>query len=341
MSTFDITSKYYSGQGVVMLAERDANGAPKGFTPVGNCTDLKISVSTSVLEHKESQTGQRAIDKRLITETKAALSMTLEHFSPENLARALKGSVSSHLASAVTNEAPKGYLGKVHGLSKIKVSSVVLSRGAQALTAYTNDTTAYDYKLNADAGSFQLNDGSVVAVDKLTTGGTVPSAITVSTGAGLPTQVTVANTAVAGDYVVFTGFTGADAGLVNGKAFKITSRTAAYVFIDVDTYGKTITLGTPLSYFDGTALDADFSYATQKEVNALTEGTSELYMRFEGLNTMDTNAPVIVEIFRFEVDPLKELLLIGEGVQQFVLDGNVLADSSRSTGSKFFKEMMQ
>jgi hypothetical protein len=59
MATWDAVDHYYSGQGVVLLAERDAQGKPTGFVPVGNVSDLKITVSTSVLEHKESHTGQR------------------------------------------------------------------------------------------------------------------------------------------------------------------------------------------------------------------------------------------------------------------------------------------
>jgi hypothetical protein len=46
---------------------------------------------------------------------------------------------------------------------------------------------------------------------------------------------------------------------------------------------------------------------------------------------------VVVEVFRFLTDPLKELSLISDTVQQFVLEGSVLADASKTTGSKFFK----
>ena len=69
----------------------------------------------------------------------------------------------------------------------------------------------------------------------------------------------------------------------------------------------------------------------------MTSLSTEKYMRFEGLNTADGGNPVVVEVFRFIVDPLKELALIGDGIGQFVLDGNVLADSLQVTGSKFFK----
>jgi hypothetical protein len=72
-------------------------------------------------------------------------------------------------------------------------------------------------------------------------------------------------------------------------------------------------------------------------IDALNVGEQSKWLRFEGLNTADSNLPVIVDIFKFTVDPLKELALIGEGIGQFVLEGNVLADPLQATGSKFFK----
>jgi formyltetrahydrofolate synthetase len=87
---------------------------------------------------------------------------------------------------------------------------------------------------------------------------------------------------------------------------------------------------------DGDALTVSYSYAAQTKVDALTEGAKELYMRFEGLNTAEGNDPVVVEVFKFLTDPLKELALISDAIQQFTLEGSVLADPTKTTGSKFF-----
>ncbi len=182
-----------------------------------------------------------------------------------------------------------------------------------------------------------MNDSAVVAVAGLTTGGTAPTAITV----GATTTITVANTAAAGDFVALSGFSGADAALVNGKVHRIVSATSAQIVIDLNTLGKTITVGTPLSAFDGVALAVDYSYAAQKQVDALTQGMQERYLRFEGLNTADSNNPVIVEVFKFVIDPAQELPLIGdENIAQFVLQGSVLSDALQSTGSKFFRQRL-
>ncbi len=335
MSTFDGNNHYYSGQGVVLVGDRnETTGKPENLLPVGNVSDLKITIGTTNLEHKESQTGQRGIDLRLTTETKCTLSMTMENFIASNLATALRGTTTRKLGAAITGEAVKAYFGGVSPLENLNVSTVVVKRGATTLIAYVDDATAYDYKLNAAAGSIQINDGSTIGVSALCTGGTAPSAIV----AGNPTVVTVANTAAVGEKVVFKGFTGADAALINGKAFTITAASASAVSLELDTTGKTLTVGTPLSCFEGQALAVDYVYADQYLMDALTTGAQEKFMRFEGLNTADTNAPVVIEVFKFSVDPLKELAMISDTVQQFVLEGNVLADPLRTTGSKYFRE---
>jgi|GEM_PF-3394727 len=335
MTTFDRSTKYFRGNGVVMVAERDAAGRPKGFIAQGNCSALGLTHEVSVIEKKESQSGQNSVDKRIETEKTVTLSMTLDNHAADVIKLALRADVTAKKAGSVTGEALKLYNGKIMPFANIKVSAVAVKRGATALTAYVDDATPYDYKLNAEAGSIQFNDGSVAAIDKLTTGGTAPTAITV----GATTTVTVANTANAGEHVAFTGFTGADAALINGKAHKILSATPAQVVIDLDTTGKTITLGTPLSAFDGIALTADYSYAAQNRIDAMTTGAPERYLRFEGLNTAEENIPVVVEAFRFQVDPGKEFGLIQEGdnLSSFVLEGSVLFDALQSSGSKYYK----
>ena len=240
---WDTTNSYFSGQGVVLLAKRaPTTGLPMGFIPVGNVSDLKISVAVSNIEHKESRSGQRAIDLRLTTETKSSLSMTVENY----LADALRGETVTIAGGSVTGEAVTVYLGKISSLKNLKVSAVVVKNGAATLVDGT------DYEVNLEAGSLK--------------------------------------------------FAPAITGLL-----------------------------------DGGVVTVDYTFATQVKVDALTAPTSELYMRFEGLNTAEGNVPVVVEVFKFLTDPLKELALISDAIQQFTLEGSVLSDSLRATGSKFFQ----
>lgn len=333
---FDRISRYYSGQGVVMLGDRSAAGRGINIQPLGNVTALNINTTTSTLEHKESQSGQRAVDFRLVTETNVRCSLTIENFARDILALATRGSFVDRAAGTVTAEALAGWPNAIVPFANIRVSAVTVRRGATALTPFVAVGTPWDFQLNPAAGSIRINDGAVTPVAGITTGGTAPTAIAV----GATTVVTVANTAVAGDHAVFTGFTGADAAMINGRWHRIVSATATTVTLDLNTTGRAITLGTPLSAFSGVALTADYSHAAQVRVDALTGPAPEKFLRFEGLNTLDTNSPVVVEIFRFVLDPATEIALIsGEAAAQLTIEGSVLSDSLQATGSRFYREL--
>ncbi|KVR21723.1 hypothetical protein WK13_34865 [Burkholderia ubonensis] len=325
---WDAKDHYYSGQGVLSIAKRGADGKPQGFRAVGNVPDLKISVATTTVEHKESHSGQRATDKRLSTETKVTLSATLESWSPENLAIATRGESRMLVGGKVADEPILGYTGAVSALTYIGVKNVVLKQGETELVGYVDDNTPWDFAVNLDAGSVKINDGAHTALASL---GVAATAVAV----GKTTKVMVANSLAVGQSVSFYGFTGKDASALNGKTFTVIDATAADVTVGLDSTGKEIT-GPGKAVFDGMALTASYEYADQHVTDALTQPTAEVFMRFEGLNTAEDNLPVIVEIFKFSTDPLKELSMISDTFGQITLEGSVLSDSLRAVGSKFF-----
>ncbi len=338
MSTWDGNNFYYSGQGVVLVGERDANGKPKNLLPVGNVSALSIAIDTSVLEHKESQTGARGIDLRLTTETNANLTMTMENFIAENMKIALRGSVTNDAAGSVTGEVVKIGPGTVAPLEYIKVSSVVVddNTGTTALTLYTDDSTPYDYKLNADAGSIELNDGSIVGHDALFTTGT--ETVTAITQASQAVVSIASSTAEVGDLMILDSVVGMTE--INGTPYEVVAVDASTVTLDVDSTAFTAYTSGGAAYHTSLGVTVDYSYEAQNLVDALTEGATDRYLRFEGLNTADGNNPVVIEVFKFSTDPLQNLALIGDDVQQFELSGNVLADPLQPTGSKFFKQRL-
>lgn len=252
MATWEPVSYYYSGQGVVLLGD-NVSGASKGLLPVGNVSDLRIAIATSVLEHKESTTGARGIDLRLTTEIKATLTMTVENFIATNLATALRGTSTTIPAETTTPynfNTGVAVEGAVLALPHVDVNTVVV-KDVTDTTTYVLDT---DYRLNAAAGSIEVIAGAGITTDDV--------------------------------------------------------------------------------------LHISYKYGAQELVDAMDAAATEKYMRFEGLNTADGNNPVVVEVFRFLADPLRELALIGDGIGQFVLEGNILADNNQVSGSKYFKQML-
>lgn len=95
---------YFSGQGIVYVGDRATDGTIIKMVDVGNCPSLSVNFETDVTNHKESRTGFRLVDFRLITEQRARVTMTLEVFKKENLYIALYGAAATQSTSAVTNE---------------------------------------------------------------------------------------------------------------------------------------------------------------------------------------------------------------------------------------------
>lgn len=322
-------SEYFSGQGVVMVGFRDANGKPKGLRPVGNVSALSIATAIQYQEHRESQSGDRAVDRRKVSQTDVTYSATWEDFSAENLGLLLRSAVTNVVAGAVTDAVYTGYAGLVTALDHVDISAVTVKSGATSLVAYTDESTPYDYEVNTAGGSIKLNP-------KAPNLGKVITDITV----GATTVLTVASTAdvTVGESVVVNGATGADAADLNGKEFIVTAKTATTLTLGVATTGKTITTVATTKVVAGElALSVSYTYNQQVALEALTTPEQTVYLRFEGLNTAENNSPVVIDVFNVSLAPLQELSLIADEFQSFQSDGTVLADPTRKTGSKYYK----
>ncbi|MBS0461744.1 MAG: hypothetical protein JSS41_04645 [Proteobacteria bacterium] len=152
----------FSFQGKIYIADRQPNGQPGPLRWAFNVPQLQIKLGTTVKEHKESFSGQRLEDARLITEVKAEVSMDLEDFDPQNLAMALYGSAASVAAASVTAEAlPTVAVGDIVKLAQVGVSTVVVTDSAGTPATLVAGT---DYAIESAAGGLLkiLNLGSYV-----------------------------------------------------------------------------------------------------------------------------------------------------------------------------------
>ena len=85
----------FSGQGPVFHANRDANGDPIEFVWFGNAPSFTLGLATATLTHKESYTGNRTTDARIITELTATVAITVDDFKESNLELATYGEGSA------------------------------------------------------------------------------------------------------------------------------------------------------------------------------------------------------------------------------------------------------
>lgn len=75
--------------------------------------------------------------------------------------------------------------------------------------------------------------------------------------------------------------------------------------------------------------NADYDNAGSVDVALLTEALPQVWLRFEGLNTADTNKPVIIEIYKFTYDPAKAIAAISEELASFPMEGGALYDDTK------------
>lgn len=151
-------SYYASFQGRVYLGKRDLNGNPIEVRSPGNVADLKLSLKTEVLEHYESQSGQRSLDHRMIKSKSATISLAIEEFTKENLALALYGTHVATASGTVTDEPIGGavpVVGDRYFLAHPKVSTLVVKDSASTPTTLTAGT---QYTADTDFGALQFLD---------------------------------------------------------------------------------------------------------------------------------------------------------------------------------------
>ena len=71
----------------------------------------------------------------------------------------------------------------------------------------------------------------------------------------------------------------------------------------------------------------DYAHGTAQSTALFTQPLPERWVRFEGLNTADSNREVVIDLYRVAINPAKELSLITDDLLKFELSGQVLADS--------------
>jgi hypothetical protein len=80
---------YTVGKGIVSF-QKNGSGS---FRDIGNCPGFEFTPSVEKLDHFSSRTGVKKKDRSVTVSTEGELKITMEEFSPENMALALMGDV--------------------------------------------------------------------------------------------------------------------------------------------------------------------------------------------------------------------------------------------------------
>lgn len=152
-------SYYYSGQGRLGIGERDTTtGELYNMLFVGNVTSLTIDIATTKFEHKESMSGQRAIDLTIIQEKNATFKFTAESLDLELLSRGLYGAKGSVTGASVTNEVHRAKRGYMIPLKHPNVSGITIT----TVSGSTPLVDGTDYNYDAGFGTIYISAASTV-----------------------------------------------------------------------------------------------------------------------------------------------------------------------------------
>jgi len=116
--------------------------------------------------------------------------------------------------------------------------------------------------------------------------------------------------------VVIKDSAGSPATLVLGTDYEISSADHGTI--------KILNLGAYVQPFT-----ADYTYGAHSNLAMFDTASVERWFRFEGINTADSDAKVLVELYRVKLDPLSELALINDAFATLNLSGSVLYDATK------------
>lgn len=139
------TSYYYSGQGRLGIGDRDpVTGESYNVIFVGNVTSLTIDIATEKFEHKESMSGNRAIDLTVIQEKNATFAFTAESLQLDLLASGLYGDKASVTGASVATEVHRAKRGYAIPLKHPNVSGLTLTTVVGSTPLVENTDYIYD-----------------------------------------------------------------------------------------------------------------------------------------------------------------------------------------------------
>lgn len=142
---------FYYGKGRLSIALRDPVTKVLGpWVWVGDVSALTAKPTVTMVEHKESYSGQSGIARYFPSERALMLDWTFSEFRPSNLALATYGTATSVVSGTVTAEAfPAAMVvGDDHRLANPGVSALVISDSTPTTPLVLVEGTDYEVDVN-------------------------------------------------------------------------------------------------------------------------------------------------------------------------------------------------
>lgn len=218
--------QYFNGQGKVDIAPASGGAPSTAFRWMGNAPAFKFLPEATVGEHKESYTGNKAIDLRIRSELKASIEITFEQIDTENLKLIGVGETVTQSTSPVSAESLVGSttpaIGQVFYLANVDVSSLVITDSTGSPKTLVLNT---NYSADTKTGRIELLD--------VTTGGPYTGPLKAAYTPAAASRVKLFTAATTEYWVQFSGVNTAVSGSPKVKAefYRVSFDPAEFDFI--------------------------------------------------------------------------------------------------------------
>lgn len=328
----DIT--YFMGQGKTYWALRAANaGIIGGFLYAGDVEQLQVSSNQTFDDIQENTSGNRNVAAHIPTGNTMGFKVSCKQWTLDSLAKAAYAALGQTpvAAASVVAELVSAYGGTMTPLANPGVSAVVAVLGgtsakvaAVAVTAAGTGGTPGAALPVTFTGGTPSTPATANAI--VNAAGGVDHIEMTNYGAGYASPPTATVTGItAGTFAVKMGGTALVAGTdydLNAAMGSLTWRAAS---VNVPSGSVPLTgngLATPIS--------VNYNYASWfGKIEAVTRGIQEFCVRFEGLNTANGNAPVVVTCWRVALNMAALFDLIANRSGTLELSGMLLPDPTR------------
>lgn len=78
-----------------------------------------------------------------------------------------------------------------------------------------------------------------------------------------------------------------------------------------------------------------YTHAALDNVSVFTAPQPEVFLRYEGINLAEGNAPIVLELYKVNTEPLKDLSLITDKIADMNITAAVLIDSTKPVDDEF------
>ncbi|MFZ6675379.1 hypothetical protein [Undibacterium sp. Xuan67W] len=82
-------------------------------------------------------------------------------------------------------------------------------------------------------------------------------------------------------------------------------------------------------------LKVAYTHAALDNVSVFTAPQPEVFLRYEGINLAEGNAPIVLEMYKVNTDPLKDLALITDKLADMNISASILIDNTKPVSDEF------